>query len=163
MLTATISEPDMWMPRLSAIARHREEILSVAVFGVWLWQSPFLAQQFVSPQTWSASGLYSGIFSWASIQAGFLFAVYTFIVPRSEPFVRAIAATKAFADFKRYMLVTVYLTFAVSIAALGLMVVNPSPPVNGFPAGMLAAWIAVTVYSFLRFLKVIRTFRMLDR
>ena len=129
-----------------------------------VWQAPWIASRFAQQNApWSASGLYSGVFNWASIQCGFLFAIYTFVLPRSEPFIRAISATSAFANFKRYMLRTVYLTFAIAVATLALMVWNPLPVATGVMPILLAAWVAISVYSFLRFLKCVRSFRKLDR
>jgi len=103
------------------------------------------------------------VFSWASIQTGFLFAVYTFIVPRAEPFVKAVAGTAAFESFKAYMLRTTYLTLAVAVPAFGLTVINPTPPANGLGAVAMAGWLALFLYSVLCFLKVIRSFRKLER
>jgi hypothetical protein len=126
-------------------------------------QSPLLAAQFAHAGGWSAPGLYAAVFSWASIQTGFLFAVYTFIVPRAEPFVTAVGSTPAFQSFKRYMLRTTHLTLLVAVPAFGLMVVNPNPAPGGLAAFAMAAWLALFVYSILCFLKVIRTFRKLER
>jgi hypothetical protein len=90
MTIATISGPTMVMEPFNAIRRNFEAVGAVAVFALFAWQAPWFAEKFAAPVSpWSASGLYSGLFSWASIQTGFLFAVYTFIVPKSEPFVHA--------------------------------------------------------------------------
>lgn len=140
-----------------------EPCLGVAAFVCLVWQAPNIARKFAEPNGWSASGLYSGIFSWASIQAGFLFAIYTFIVPKSEPFVKAIAATSHFRGFKRYMLRITYLTLAVAIVAFGLTVLNPKPLSTSYSVVGLSAWLSLSLFSFLGFLKVIRSFRKLDR
>lgn len=139
-----------------------EPVAALLAFSVIVWFSPWLASKFTSGG-WSASGLYTGVFSWASIQTGFLFAIYTFIVPRAEPFVRAVAATKAFAAFKVHMLRTTYLTLAVAIPAFALTVVNPAPPATGIGSLAMAAWLALFLYSVLCFLKIIRSFRKLER
>lgn len=126
-------------------------------------QSEWLSTRFTPTDGWSAAGLYAAVFSWASIQTGFLFGIYTFIVPRAEPFVKAVSGSPAFAAFKRYMLRVTYLTLCVAVPAFGLMVVNPRPSAGGLSAIAMAAWLALFVYSVLCFLKVVRSFRKLER
>lgn len=149
--------------RLNFSKLHLSWLTAIVLCLAFMWMSPWLAHQFARENGWSASGLYGGVFSWASIQAGFLFAIYTFIVPKSEPFVRAIAATKHFRNFKSYMLRTTYLTLVVAIMAFGLTVVNPAPPPGGLPAVAFSIWLSLAMMSFIGFCKVIRSFRKLDR
>lgn len=163
MTSLTISEPPTARTMWNDVRGRAEPAAAFVAFVALVWQMPRVAAEFSGPSGWSASALYGGVFSWASIQAGFLFAVYTFIVPRSEPFVKAVAATVHFKAFKQYMLSTTYLTFAVAIAAFGLTVVNPTPPASGVGSVLLAAWLSTFGLSFLGFLKVIRSFRKLDR
>lgn len=140
-----------------------EEIAAIGVACLLFWKWPYVSVQFSSPNGWSASGLYSAVFSWTSIQVGFLFAVYTFVVPRTEPLFKAVAGTDAFERFKRYMLVSTYLTLLCALGAFILTVTNPIPdttPALRFP---LTIWITFTVYTVFRFLKVIRSFRGMER
>ncbi|WP_298090054.1 hypothetical protein [uncultured Sphingomonas sp.] len=132
-------------------------------FAVLMAWAPTIARRFAAVDGWSASGLYGGVFSWASIQAGFLFAIYTFIVPKSEAFVRAVARTAAFNQFKRYMLRITWVTLLVALVAFALTVVNPKPTSGGYLTIFLAGWVSLSFYSFLGFIKVVRTFRKLDR
>jgi hypothetical protein len=61
------------------------------------------------------------------------------------------------------MLRLIYVTLAVAIIAFAVMVADPRPSPSGIPAALFAAWLSLCVYSFLGFLKVIRSFRKLDR
>jgi hypothetical protein len=77
--------------------------------------------------------------------------------------VKAVSGTAPFAAFKRYMLRTTYLTLSVAVPAFALMVMNPRPVAEGLGAMAMAAWLALFFYSVLCFLKVIRSFRKLER
>jgi hypothetical protein len=149
-----------WLDRARSWA---EEITAGGVAGLLLWSWPYISARFSTPSGWSSSGLYSAVFSWTSIQIGFLFAVYTFVVPRTEPLFKAVSGTGAFESFKRYMLLSTYLTLLCALGAFILMVTNPVPnaaPLVRFP---LIGWMTFTAYTLFRFLKVIRSFRGLER
>jgi cation transporter-like permease len=107
--------------------------------------------------------LYAAVFSWTSIQVGFLFAVYTFIVPRTEPFFKAVAGTAAFEAFKKYMLASTYLTLVSALGAFILTVTNPAPGRSLVLSCLLIGWLSLTAYTLFRFMKVIRSFRKLER
>jgi len=164
MSNAITLERDMRGLWLKGVRPYGEAIGAVCALILIVWQAPWLSARFAdSSNPWSASGLYSGVFSWASIQSGFLFAIYAFVMPRTEPFIKAVSSTFHFKKFKSYMLRTTYLTLFVALISLVLMVWNPVPVADGGTGAALLGWVVLSVYSFLCFLKCIRTFRKLDR
>ena len=54
-------------------------------------------------EVWTISNLYSAVFAWSAIQTGFAFAVYGFVVGKSEGFVEALRDTFALRRFLRYV------------------------------------------------------------
>lgn len=149
-----------WLDRARSWA---EEIAAGGVAGLLLWSWPHVSARFSAQNGWSASGLYSAVFSWTSIQVGFLFAVYTFVVPRTEPLFKAVAGTGVFERFKSYMLVSTYLTLLCALGAFILTVTNPIPNAAPMVRLPLIIWMTFTVYTLFRFLKVIRSFRGMER
>lgn len=135
--------------------------LGVATAGLY-WRAD-VTEQFTS-KAWDLGAYYSAIFDWASIQAAFLFGVYAFFLSRSEPFIEAIAGSAAFKLLRRYVVRTLYLSMALSVASLP-MVIAPADVATGNTGGFFAVW-SLTVllsYTFLCFLKVIRVFGKIER
>lgn len=164
MSSATISGAPMpshdWIKRARS---HAEEVAVAVVAALLAWRWPYITERFAEQGGWSASGLYAAVFSWTSIQVGFLFAIYTFIVPRAEPFIKAVTGTAAFEAFKKYMLFSIYLTLGAAIGAFVLTVTNPAPGRSLVVGLLLIGWLSLTAYTLFRFLKVIRSFRKLER
>lgn len=164
MGSVSISEP--LMPRFLKpkwVQAHLEEIGALAGAGVLYWLWPHIIERFAATNGWSASGLYSAVFGWTSIQVGILFGIYTFVVPRTEPFFRALNRTSAFGEFKDYLLVSCYLTMVCVLGAFLFTVVNPVPDGRVLLKLLLISWLDLIFYTVLRFLKIMRVFQILER
>jgi hypothetical protein len=127
------------------------------------WRLP-IVEQFAT-EAWDLGAFYSAVFDWASIQAAFLFGVYAFFLSRSEPFIQAIAGSQGFKLLRKYVVRTLYLSMALSVIALP-MVVSPLVPDEGeIGPAFVILWLnaVLLTYTFLCFLKVIRVFGKIER
>lgn len=147
---------------LSATKRNAEGLLVIAL-GVFLaCYVERLVGWFANLGSGSTTALFQGMLGWASIEAGFLFAAYTFLAAGSSSFIVAIQSTRAFVSFKEYIINTLYASFAVSGISLYLSITNIDIGKDGSGRFILVAFIASSLWIVLRFLKIIRVFRKLD-
>ena len=134
------------------------------IICVTLWEGTTVIDNF-HRNLWSISQFYSAIFSWASVQGALLFSVYAFFLSRSEPFIRAVSKTFPFRQMRVYILRTLWLTIILNLISLPLMVAPPVPARAGLlDPGFDALLVLVAMFSlaFLRFLKIVRVFRLLE-
>ena len=104
---------------------------------------------------WSAEGLYSAIFGWSSIQSGFAFGVYGFVIGRDEGFVKAIKDTVAFERFISYTRRASYAGFFLAIISIPLIVSAPDlSSTKGSVYFLVSAWFGVFVWTFISFLRL---------
>ena len=115
---------------------------------------------------WKIDAYYSAVFNWAAFQGAFLFSVYAFFLSRSEPFIKAVAATRAFKDLRKYVLRSLWLSMVLTLFSLPAVVVSPEIKVgvSVLDPGFIVFWILSTMlaYTFGNFVKVVRVFRLLE-
>jgi hypothetical protein len=146
------------------IRRNLEWLVAAAAFAAIGWRAETISGSFASG-TWNLGAFYSAAFNWAAIQGAFLFSVYAFFLSRSEPFIQAIAKTEAFQALRSYVLRALWLSMALTLIVLPLLV---SPPAMSQTAGFTVAfgifWFVsvLLTYTFMCFVKVIRVFRKLE-
>jgi hypothetical protein len=156
------------LPRASDLwhaARANLDWLAAVTAGVnlYIWRAS-IAGAFAAKE-WGIGDFYSAVFDWASIQAAFLFGVYAFFLSRSEPFLQAIAPSPAFKLLRRYVVRTLYLSMALSVVSLPLLVASPAMSGTGEDLAF-AVFLLISVlltYTFFCFLKVIRVFGKIER
>jgi hypothetical protein len=127
--------------------------------------APFIAAQF-GADTWKLGNFYAAVFDWSSIQGAFLFGIYAFVLSRSEPFIRAITNTQAFTQMRGFVRRTVYLAMFLTVAVMPMLVAAPKMADGGIrDVGywLFFGYALAMVYMFVRFGRVIRLFRMLER
>ena len=146
------------------LRRNLEKIAASSVLVAALWWRPEASQNFASGR-WNIGAFYSAVFDWSSIQAAFLFGVYAFFLSRSEPFIKAIEASPVFQDLRRYIVRALFLTLALTVFSLPLLVAPLAITGGVWDWGyyVFAAFTVVLVYTFFCFLKVIRVFGKIDR
>lgn len=113
-----------------------------------------ISEEFTSGR-WKSHGLYGAIFGWAAIQTGFAFAVYGFVVGKSDGFIAALRGTRAMRLFIGYIKRAIYSGFILTFATIPLIVTEPdltSGDSWGYRA--VAIWFAVFLWSFLAFLRL---------
>lgn len=147
---------------LNATKRNSEGLLTIALGVFGALYVDVLAGWFSSQGSGSTTALFQGMLGWASIEAGFLFAAYTFLAAGSSSFIVAIQSTKAFVSFKNYIINTLYISFLVSGASLYLSITNIDIGQESKGRFVLVSFIACSAWIVLRFLKIIRVFRKLD-
>lgn len=137
-----------------AIERFAPLALGLAALAAIYMLRIDIASNF-EPNRWKAESLYSAVFNWASVQSGFVFGIYGFIVSKRDGFIGEIAHTHTFAELTRYAR-RAYLTgFALTFASLPLAVAQPSisdPASNAFL--ITAVWFAAFIWTFCAFLRV---------
>lgn len=115
---------------------------------------------------WKIDAYYSAIFNWAAFQGAFLFSVYAFFLSRSEPFIKAVEATPAFRNLRKYVLRSLWLSMGLTLASLPAVVAAPTISADAglLDPGFIIFWVMSTLlaYTFGNFVKVIRVFRLLE-
>lgn len=107
------------------------------------------------PGGWDAAGLFGAVFNWASIQSGFVFGIYGFIVSKQDGFAGEVARGRSFDRLLAYAR-RAYLTgFVLTFVSLPIMVAGPSiadPNATSFL--VVAVWFSAFVWTFCAFLRV---------
>ncbi len=112
-----------------------------------------------SPNGWQASNLYGAVFDWASIQSGFVFAIYGFIVTKKDGFVGAIAPGRSHTQFISFTRRACFGGFALTFFSLPLLVISPEIATLSKALYLLiAVWFAFFVWAFCAFLRVAFSF-----
>lgn len=104
---------------------------------------------------WKASSLYSAVFNWSSIQSGFVFGIYGFIITKKDGFVGTISGTTTFLQFIAFTRRAYIGGFVLTFASLPLLVAEP--PI--FSADrrtfwFISIWFAFFTWTFCAFLRV---------
>lgn len=112
-----------------------------------------------SSEKWKSSGLYAAIFGWSSIQVGFSFGVFGFVLGKSDGFVKEIRGTKAMARFLSYIKRANIAGFILTISSIPLVVIEPTirEPID-FYYIFIAIWFSLFVWSFFSFLRIAYNF-----
>jgi hypothetical protein len=129
-------------------------VLSLAALATIYYFREEVAAHF-APDGWKAESLYSAVFNWASVQSGFVFGIYGFIVSKRNGFIGEIAHTHSFAELTRYARRAYLSGFVLTFASLPLTVIQPTITDPNSSAFMVAAvWFAAFIWTFFAFLRV---------
>ncbi len=162
--TATTSGRDSKQRALyDHLCAWRYELLALGVVAVSFIYGEQLAARFGESGGWKIEAFYAGILGWASIQAGALLAVYTFVAAGGNSFIRAIRHLDTISRFLSSLLRTTYLSLAVAAAALALSVTNPMPQPDMTSRALFALWYGACAYMTLRMFSIIRILHVIDR
>jgi hypothetical protein len=136
------------------VERHGPSAGAALTLGALILFAPAIAPNFVA-DGWSTSDLYTAIFSWASIQAGFVFGVYGFVVGKTEGFVADVRETSAMRRFLAYVRRANFGCFFLAVTSLPLVITNPavSDP-KSWSYSLVSTWFALFVWNFFSFLRV---------
>ncbi len=165
-MSATANSSDQRIVRQTPHERlwaWRYELLALSVVAVSFIYGEQLAARFGESGGWKIEALYAGILGWASIQAGALLAVYTFVAAGGNSFIRAIRHLNTISRFLSSLLRTTYLSLAVAAAALALSVTSPIPQPDMTSRALFALWYGACAYMTLRMFSIIRILHVIDR
>jgi hypothetical protein len=127
------------------------------LIACWFFKSP-IADRF-SPNGWQAGNLYGAVFDWASIQSGFVFAIYGFIVTKKDGFIGAITPAQSYEQFIGYTRRACLGGFALTLSSLPLLVISPAISAqNTVEFWIVASWFAFFIWAFGAFLRVAFSF-----
>lgn len=93
---------------------------------------------------WKIETLYSAVFDMSAMAAAFLFAFYTFAKTSDSQFVKDVRTTPTFSEFMDFLATAVFVTAAVAVVTVPMMILTPSPRVY-----FSVSYFAVVVWSFL--------------
>lgn len=93
---------------------------------------------------WKIETLYSAVFDMSAMAAAFLFAFYTFAKTSDSEFIKDVRATPAFREFMDYLVSAVFVTAAVAVMTVPMMILTPTPKVY-----FTVSYFAVVVWAFL--------------
>lgn len=112
-----------------------------------------------SPDGWEVSNLFGAVFDWSSIQSGFVFAIYGFIVTKRDGFIGAITPGQTYEQFIGYTRRACLGGFALTVSSLPLLIASP-PLDSEKPASfwIVAVWFSFFVWAFFAFLRVAFSF-----
>ena len=113
----------------------------------------------VSDNSLHMSNIYAAVLSWASIQIGFAFGVYGFVVGKTQGFVEAARDTLAMSRFLRYVKRANIGGFILTAGSLPLVALSPSPNrTDSMLFWVIAAWFCLFVWTFFALLRVAYNF-----
>lgn len=103
--------------------------------------------------------LYAAVLGWASIQIGFAFAVYGFVIGKTQGFIAAARGTRAMNRFLRYVKRANIGGFALTTVSLPLAAVSPQPQSAQAPSfWIVTVWFSLFVWTFFAFLRIAYSF-----
>jgi len=145
-----------------AIEKFGPIIIALVCFFCLIFWSKYFASHFSSGGGWKVDALYNSIFGWSSVQVGFVFGVYGFVVGKKDGFIDSIRNTRAMSRFSSYLRSANILGFILAISSLPLMVVNPDVSnENSIAYKLVSLWFCIFLWSFLTFLRISVTFGVL--
>lgn len=101
------------------------------------------------------SNVYSAVLSWASIQVGFAFAVYGFVVGKTQGFVEAARDTIAMRRFLTYVKRANIGGFILTALSLPLTALSPNPTdPHSTSFWVVALWVSLFIWTFSAFLRI---------
>jgi hypothetical protein len=115
--------------------------------------------QLVGNKTLNMGNLYSAVLSWASIQIGFAFAVYGFVVGKTQGFVEAARDTHAMRRFISYVKRANIGGFVLTAVSIPLSATSPAPsdPASG-SFWIVAGWFSLFIWTFFALMRVAYNF-----
>jgi len=129
------------------------------IFCACLYFRDELSIKFAKDGPWKAPSLYAAVFNWASIQSGFVFGIYGFIVTKKDGFIGKISETITFAEFVGFSRRAYIGGFALTFTTLPLLVAEPSiSDAADRNFSLVSAWFAFFVWTFCAFLRVAFSF-----
>lgn len=107
---------------------------------------------------WKIGELYGVVFNWSSIQSGFVFAIYGFIVTKRDGFAGQIIGTQSYEQFIHFTKRACLGGFGLTIISMPIIVVSPdiSEANNWFLP--IALWFSLFMWAFCAFLRVAFSF-----
>lgn len=113
---------------------------------------------------WNLENLFAAVFDWASIQTGFLFGVYGFVVANSDGFIERVRGTMAMRRFTSYTFRATSLGFALTVASMPLIIISPKiTDSSSYWFLVVILWFAAFIWAFLAFLRVAYIFGLIAR
>ncbi|GJL92148.1 hypothetical protein [Hyphococcus sp.] len=95
---------------------------------------------------WSLDNLYSVVFDWSSIQTGFVFGIYGFVVRKSDGFISEIRPTVAITQFLSHTKKAIVIGFLFTFASIPLVVVANTVDMEKTPHyKFVAAWFSLFI------------------
>lgn len=142
----------MWFERFAPIG------VALIVPALCYFFQDTISAQFL-PNRWNRDNLYAAVFNWSSIQSGFVFAIYGFIVTKRDGFIGKIIAGGSYERFLVFTKRACFGGFALTIASLPLLVTSPKITFAS-PAtyALVTAWFTLFVWAFSAFLRVAFSF-----
>lgn len=141
-----------WFERFAPIGAGVLVILACATFRLQI------SQQF-SASGWQESNLYNAVFGWSSIQSGFVFAIYGFIVTKRDGFAGILIGGQSYERFLSFTRRACFGGFLLAVVSLPLVVA--SPKIDTAPATLfwsVSLWFSFFVWAFFAFMRVAFTF-----
>ncbi|MDO8877751.1 MAG: hypothetical protein Q8M24_11995 [Pseudolabrys sp.] len=138
-------------------------ILGVICFVALAWLKPVIFA-LVEDQSISINNLYTAIFDWASIQTGFLFAIYGFIAGKTDGFIGEIRHTRSMKRYNSYLKKAILAGFLLTITSIPLIVTQYEvKPTEFYRYYVVAAWFSIFMWAFFSFARAAYIFGILIR
>jgi len=115
--------------------------------------------QSIANKNLQMNNLYSAVLSWASIQIGFAFGVYGFVVGKTQGFINDARDTTAMHRFLKYVKAANIGGFVLTAWSLPLAALVPSPTKDDpILYWSLVLWFCLFVWTFFALLRVAYNF-----
>lgn len=157
------------MPNKLALAQRAEDwgpfgAAAICFVLMIIFRGQILPLFSLGADGWSLDNLYSAIFNWSSIQTGFVFGIYGFVVGKSDGFIAEIRRTVAMTQFLSYTKKAIIIGFMLTFASIPLVVIANTIELSRWPDFIfIAAWFSLFVWGFLSFMRVAYMFGLIAR
>jgi hypothetical protein len=136
------------------LERYAPLALTALAGGVIALFGPQICDRLASGRV-DVDNLYAAVLSWASIQIGFAFGVYGFVLGKTQGFIEAARDTTAMASFLRYVKRANVGGFVLTACSLPLAVIAPTPGDAYSPTfWVVTSWFCLFVWTFFAFLRI---------
>lgn len=148
----------MWL----LLEKYTPVAISVIIGGcLYVWHNKVLV--FYVNNNMCMDGLYNAVFGWSSIQTGFVFAVYGFVLGSQGTFIEKIRETTSMDLFIKYTRNATKLGFFLTFFSMPLMVLGVKLSDGNIQYYCVVFWFILFVWTFLAFVRVAYIFGFLIR
>lgn len=112
----------------------------------------------------SLTNLYSAVFSWSSIQTGFLFSIFGFVASKGDGFIGKIQSTSALRQFIIYTRGSIHIGFLLTFYSIPMSVLDIKlDKVGEVGTAVTALWWGLSIWAFFSFIRVAYMFGIILR
>jgi hypothetical protein len=125
----------------------------ISGFAIYLFDAQIA--EAISSKTIKMEALYGAVLSWASVQIGFAFAVYGFVLAKKDGFIQEIRETMTMSRFLGYVKHANIGGFLLTIASIPITALSPQPTdPQSLEFWIVVIWFLLFLWTFFALIRV---------